>query len=169
MPCWDGVRSTSTSRRADAVQPAGCDVRRPAELAAGVELGEDDLDPGEAGLRLLVDRDAAAVVVHLGGTVGVQGDLDQVARARERLVHTVVDDLPQAVHQTPCVRGPDVHARTLADRLEPLEHEEVCCVVGVVGDRGSPAGVGSCCAIDPTGDTPRGGAGTLPVWTAVLL
>src|SRR4029079_18278079 len=88
-------------RGADTVQAAGRDVGRAAELAARVQLGEDDLDPGEAGLRLLVDRDAATVVVDLRGTVGVQRDLDQVTSARERLVDAVVDDLPQAVHQAP--------------------------------------------------------------------
>ena len=40
------------------------------------------------------------MVVHLGRAVGVQGDLDQVAGAGQRLVHAVVDDLPEAVHET---------------------------------------------------------------------
>ena len=88
MPCWDGVRSTSMSIRADsalttesadAVQAAGGDVRAAAELAAGVQLGGDHLDAGQPGLGLLVGRDAAAVVVHLGRAVGVQGDLDGCA------------------------------------------------------------------------------------------
>ena len=35
---------------ADAVQAAGCRVRAAAELAAGVQLGEDDLDAGQPGL-----------------------------------------------------------------------------------------------------------------------
>ena len=90
-PAGDGDRSTSTSSRADsalttesadAVQTAGGDVRAAAELAAGVQLGEDHLDAGQAGLGLLVDRDAAAVVVDLDRVVGVQGDLDRGARRR---------------------------------------------------------------------------------------
>ena len=44
----------------------------------------------------------------------------------------VVDDLPQAVHEPAGVGGADVHARPLADRLEPLEDEQVLGVVGVV-------------------------------------
>ena len=60
------------------MQTTGRVVGPAAELAAGVELGEDHLDAGEPGLGLLVDRDAAAVVVHLGRAVGVQGDLDAV-------------------------------------------------------------------------------------------
>jgi hypothetical protein len=46
-----------------------------------VQLGEDHLDPGQAGLRLLVNRNASAVVVDLGRAITVQGDLDQVAGA----------------------------------------------------------------------------------------
>ena len=182
MPCWDGVRSTSTSSRADSAlttdAPTPC--RPPvatyddaAELAARVQLGEDHLDAGQPGLGLLVDRDAAAVVVHLGRAVGVERDLDQVAGAGQRLVHAVVDDLPQAVHETAGVGGPDVHARALADRLQPLEDEEVCCVVGVVGDRAAPGSVGlvgrACRDLEPTRDTPSAGAGTLPGWTAIRL
>ena len=116
---------------AHAVQTAGGRVRAAAELAAGVQLGHDDLDAGEAGLGLDVDRDAAAVVPHLDGAVVVQDHLDVVAVAPEGLVHGVVDDLPEAVHQATAVGRPDVHARALAHCLEPLEDEQV--PRGVVG------------------------------------
>ncbi len=132
-------RQRVDDREADAVQAARGDVGAAAELAAGVQLGGDHLDAGEPGLGLLVGRDAAAVVVHLGRAVGVQRDLDAVRGARQRLVDAVVDDLPQAVHEPAGVGRADVHARPLAHRLEPLEDEEVCGVVGVVGDRRAPA------------------------------
>ncbi len=128
-------------RRADAVQPAGGDVRAAAELAAGVQLGEDHLDAGQAGLGLLVHRDAAAVVVHLDGAVGVQGHLDAVRGTGQRLVHAVVDDLPHAVHEPAGVGGADVHARSLPDRLEALQDQEVVGVVRVV-DGGSSGAAG---------------------------
>ena len=177
MPCWAGDRSTSMSIRAesalttesaDAVQAAGGDVRAAAELAAGVQLGEDHLDAGEPGLGLLVDRDAAAVVVDLGRAVGVQGDLDPVRGAGQRLVDAVVDDLPQAVHQPAGVGRADVHAGALAHRLEALEDEEVCGVVRVVdrgaacmGKSGAPAPnlpASDTCRRDavPTATAPRG-------------
>ena len=136
-----GERSTSTSSRADsalttedadAVEAAGGDVRAAAELAAGVELGEDHLDAREPGLGLLVDRDAAPVVADLGGPVGVQRHVDVGAVPAERLVDRVVDDLPQAVGQAAAVGGADVHPRALADRLQSLQHEEVVGVVRVV-------------------------------------
>ncbi len=121
-------------RESHAVQTAGRDVGATAELAAGVELGRDHLDAGEPGLGLLVGRDAATVVVDLHGVVRVEGDLDPVGRAGQRLIDAVVDDLPQAVHEATGVGRADVHAGALAHRLESLEDEEVGRVVGVVGD-----------------------------------
>ena len=150
MPCCEGVRSTSTSSRADSAltteaptpcRPPVATYDEPPNLPPACSLVKTTSTPAQPGLGLLVDRDAAPVVVHLGRAVGVEGDLDQVAGAGQGLVHAVVDDLPQAVHETAGVGGPDVHARALADRLQPLEDEEVCCVVGVVGDRAAP---GSC-------------------------
>ena len=120
----------------DAVQSAGRDVRAAAELAAGVQLGGDHLDARQAGARLLVGGDAATVVVDLDRVVGVQGHLDVPRGAGQCLVHAVVDDLPQAVHEAAGVGGADVHAGPLADRLEALENQEVCGVVGGV-DRDS--------------------------------
>ena len=125
--------------RADAVEAAGGDVGAAAELPARVELGVDDLEAGEAGLRLLVDRDAATVVVDLGRVVGVQRHLDAGGGSGERLVDAVVDDLPQAVHEAPGVGRAEVHPGALAHRLEPLQDQEVGCVVGVVGDGAAPA------------------------------
>ena len=59
--------------RADAVQAAGRVIGRVAELRAGMQLGQHDLDAGELGLRLDVDGDATAVVGHFHGAVVVQG------------------------------------------------------------------------------------------------
>ena len=67
---------------ADAVESTGGRVRARAELAARVQLGEDDLDARQAGLRLDVDRDAAGAVAHLDAAVGVEDHADLVAVAR---------------------------------------------------------------------------------------
>lgn len=113
------------------MQTAGGGVRAATELAAGMQLGHDDLDTGEAGLGLDVDRNASAVVPDLDGSVVVEDHVDVVAVASEGLVHGVVDDLPQAVHQATTVGRPDVHTRALPHGLEPLEDEQV--PRGVVG------------------------------------
>ena len=128
-------------RGADAVQAAGRGVRAAAELAARVQAGHDDLDAGEPGARLDVDRDAAAVVAHLDRAVGVQVDLDPGAVPAQRLVDRVVDDLPDAVHQAARVGRPDVHARPLADRLETLQDQQVPRGIGVRLELAVAAGV----------------------------
>ena len=99
-----------------------------AELAAGVEDGEDHLGRALSLVgtgRVRVDRDATAVVVHLAAAVGQQGDPHPGAEARHGLVDGVVDDLPDQVVQPREPGGPDVHAGTLSDGIEALENLDV--------------------------------------------
>ncbi len=119
-------------RQADAVQAAGGVVDLVAELAAGMERGEDHLEGRlvlELGVR--VDRDAAAVVAHRHRAVGVELELDPVGVAGDGLVHGVVEDLGDEVVQGRLVGAADVHARPAAHRLQALEHLDV--LGGVVG------------------------------------
>ena len=90
------VRQRVDDRGADAVQSTGGRVRAAAELPAGVQLGVDDLDAGQTGARLDVDRDATTVVPDLDRAVGVQEDLDPVTVAAEGLV-----DLPYIIPVDP--------------------------------------------------------------------
>ena len=125
---------------ADAVEAAGDLVAAAvAELAAGVQHREHDL--GGRALLLLVhpDGDAAAVVGDRDRVVGVDGDLDVVALAGERLVDGVVHDLVDEVVQPADARRADVHAGALADRLEALEDGDVLCPVAAVALRLSPS------------------------------
>ncbi len=119
-------------RRADAVQPARDLVAAAAELAARVQLGEHQLEPGLLLGGVHVDRDAAAVVDHRHRVVAVQGHDDGVALPRESLVDGVVDDLADEVVQTARVGRADVHPGALAHRLEPLERGELGRGVGVL-------------------------------------
>ena len=119
---------------ADAVQAAGGRIGAAAELAAGVELGVDDLDAGQPLAGDDVDGDASAIIGDGCRVVGVQAHVDGVAVAFQGLVDRVVDDLPEAVHEAAVVGGADVHAGALAHGLEPLEDGEVSrVVVGCVG------------------------------------
>ena len=85
---------------ADAVQTTGGRVRAGAELAAGMELGEYDLDPGEArswvrcrpGSRARESRTSTL-------PSGCRMTSMWLAVTGECLVDGVVDDLPQAVHE----------------------------------------------------------------------
>ena len=103
-----------------------------AELAAGVQDGQHDLD-GRALLLLHdPDGDAAAVVDDRDGVVGVDRDVDARAVAGERLVDGVVDDLVDEVVQPAHAGRADVHAGSLAHRLETLEDGDVLRVVAAL-------------------------------------
>ena len=116
-PLGEGV----DDRDAHAVQAAGDLVGVVVELAAGVQDGEDDLEGRDLLDRVLLHRNAAAVVVHGDGVVRVDGHLDLGAEARHGLVHRVVHDLPHQVVQAGLGRRADVHAGALADGLEALQ------------------------------------------------
>ena len=88
-------------RHADAVQAAGDLVATAvAELAAGVQDGEHDLDSGSTLLGHDRHRDAAAVVGHGDPVVGVDRDRHRAAVPGQGLVDRVVDDLVDEVVQT---------------------------------------------------------------------
>ncbi|MGY4456888.1 hypothetical protein ACVWYI_000848 [Bradyrhizobium sp. LB13.1] len=90
-----------------------------------MQLGHDDLGRRDAFALVDVDGNATAVVAHGDGIVGVEHDIDARGVARERLVDRVVDDLVDHVMQARAVIGvADIHARTLADGIETLEHAD---------------------------------------------
>ena len=59
-------------------------------------------------------------------------DVDRVGLAGQRLVDRVVDDLPHEVVQAARTRRPDVHAGSLAHRLETLEDGDVLRVIAAL-------------------------------------
>src|SRR5262249_9332061 len=88
--------------------------RRAALLVVGVDAGGD----------------APPVVLHRNGVVGVDGDDDFVAVARQRLVDGVVHHLEHHVVQARAVRGvADVHAGAVPDRVQTVESFEAGGVV----------------------------------------
>ena len=131
QPLREGV----DDRDAHAVQAAGDLVGVVVELAAGVDLGQHDLQRALAAVGVDVDRDAAAVVDDRDRAVGVERDVDVPAVAGHRLVDRVVDDLVDQVVQAARGRVADVHARALPDRLDPLEDPDVRPGVGRPGGR----------------------------------
>ncbi len=117
---------------ADAVQAAGDLVAAAvAELAAGVEDGEDDLRRRAPLFLHRLDRDAAAVVLDRAAVVRVEDDANGVAVTGEGLVDRVVDDLVDQVVQTARPGRADVHAGTLANRFQALEDGDVLGAIGV--------------------------------------
>ena len=110
-------------RHTDAVQSAadGIAAVLATELAAGVQLGHDDIDGrGSGGVHR--HRNATPVVGDLDAAVIEQPHIDPARVTGHRLVHRVVDHLPDEVVQTTLTGGADVHARAFADSLQPFEN-----------------------------------------------
>ncbi len=145
LMCWvAGERSTSTSRRADSAlttdEPTPCrppvaTYEPPPNLPPACSLVKTTSTPESPVFGSLSTGMPRPLSWTSAEPSGCRVTRIEVQKPAERLVHAVVDDLPQAVHQAPGVGGADVHAGTLAHRLEPLEDEEVLSVVGVVDDR----------------------------------
>src|SRR4029079_12788068 len=81
-------------------------------------------------LLVLVDGDAAAVIGDGAAVVRMQDDVDPGGMAGDRLVHRGVDDLVDEMVQCQRAGRPDVHAGSLAHRLEALEHGDVLGPIG---------------------------------------
>jgi len=111
------------------VQATGDLVAATAELAAGVQDGQDDFDGRLLLTGDLTDRDPAAVIGHPHPAVRLEHDVDRVAVAGQRLVDGVVDDLVHQVVQAALAGRADVHAGALADRFETFEHRDRAGVV----------------------------------------
>ena len=121
------------------VQTTGGIVGAAAELTTGVQLSEHNLHTGQTGARLNIGGDTAAIIAHLNRTITVQDDLDGLTETGERLIHRVVDNFPEAVHQAAGVGGANVHARAFAYSFQTFQHGEVTS--GVVRRRhGNPFG-----------------------------
>ena len=121
------LRQGIDDRRADAVQAAGVEVAvAVAELAAGVQRGQDQFQGRPLVLGMHVDGNAAAVVGDRDRVAAlVQRDGDGVGVAIEIFIDGVIDDFPDEMVQPLAVHAADVHRRPLADRLEAFEDGDV--------------------------------------------
>ena len=82
-----------------------------------------------------VDGDAATVVAHSDGVIGVKLHLDPVGMARDGLVHGVVEDLGHHVMQRAVVGAADIHARPLAHGFKPFKDlDRTGIIVVAVGE-----------------------------------
>ena len=141
---------------ADAVQPPRDLVAAAlAELPAGVQNGEHDLDSRALLLLHGGHRNAAAVVAHANRVVGQDRHLDVIAVARQSLVDRVVDHLVDEVVKPAQPGRADVHSGSSAYRFEALQDRDVLCVVAALVV-GAPCGAGvSCQRSSDDIETPR--------------
>ncbi len=91
------------------MQAAGDLVAVAAELAARVQLRENDRQCRKTLVRNQVDRNAGAGVANGDGVVRMDGDVDEIVAAGERLVDGVVDHLVDEMVEAAGARRPDVH------------------------------------------------------------
>jgi len=96
-----------------------------AELPACVERGHHHLERRLLFLRVNIDRNAAAVVLHGDGAVRVDGDVDFVAHPGKSLIDGVVDDFINQVVQGFDIRTPNIHAGAAPDGLEALQYLDI--------------------------------------------
>ena len=79
------------NRDTHTVQTTGEVVVTFRELAAGVQAGQDQFDPGHALFFVNIDGHTPAVVFHAQGIVTVKHYVDSAGVAGQCLIHTVVD------------------------------------------------------------------------------
>src|SRR6185437_16773498 len=91
-----------------------------------------------------IHRNAAAIVHHTHGSIIMDGYLDVVAIAGQRLVDRVVHDLEDHVVQARAViRVADVHAGTFANCLEPFQDLDAAGIVGFIHEGSLETQVGN--------------------------
>ena len=115
------------------MQATGRRIRPATKFASGVQLGHHEFHAGQLGLRLLIDRDTSSVVTDKDRPAGLQDHLNLAAVPRQRLVHGVVENLPQTVHQPAAIVTSDIHAGPLAHRIQALKNRQIPGRVGPGG------------------------------------
>ena len=107
------------------MQAAGNFVGIAVELAAGMKLCHHYFRGGtfQFVVGMNIGRDAAAVINHADGIIGVYGDGDFVAITSQRFVNRIVYDLKHHVMQSRTIAGvTDIHAGAFTYRLQTFKH-----------------------------------------------
>ena len=123
------------------MQAAGELIRAIAELAAGVQAGEDELHGGDLGHLVHFDWNATSIVLNGDGAVGVNGDPDVFAVAGEVLVDGIVHDFENAVVQAALIGIADVHAGAQANGLKALQLLDLIRTIGLISGHIGEKGV----------------------------
>ena len=79
--------------------------------------------------RMDADRDAAPVIHHGDAAVGMDGDLDPVADARQGFVDGVIDHFVDEVMQGLDVRAAHIHAGAAPYGLQAFEYLDIFCFI----------------------------------------
>ncbi len=113
------------------MQTAGELVVFVGELTARVQTTQDQLNGRHALFRVDVHRHAAPVVDNFQRLIGMQDDVNAFGMARQRFVHTVINNFLAQVVWARCI---GVHPRAAANRLKPGEDLNGISVIGLRHD-----------------------------------
>src|SRR5262249_32068242 len=110
----------------DAMKSAGGLVIAVLELSAGMEHGKDHLEGAFLRRRMLIDRNAAAIVLDRDGrSIFMERDPDIGRITVHRLVDRVVENFPDGLVQSRGANSADVHAGPFPDGFQPFENSDV--------------------------------------------
>ena len=104
------------------MEAAGDLIAPAAELAAGVQNGENNFQSTLAGLLLNVYGDAAAVIGDGDDIPLLNANLNVVTEPGQGLIDGVIHNFINQVVQTRGGGGADIHTRPLAHRLQTLQN-----------------------------------------------
>src|SRR5690606_7578251 len=92
------IRKSIDDRDADTMQTAGRLVGVAVELAAGMQLGHDDLERRFSRyLRVVLDRYTATIVGNAEKAFRIEMDLDEIGVTGDSLIHRIVDHFGEQV------------------------------------------------------------------------
>ena len=106
---------------AHAMQPARNLICTFAELAASMQVGQDQFQGRHVMLGVHVDRNPATIILYRTGSVVVHVDLDLRAIARQCLVDRIVQYLKNAMMKASFVSVSNVHVGALSNAFETFE------------------------------------------------
>ncbi len=112
-----------------AVQAAGNFVALASELPARVQFGENNFHRAFALFLDYACWNATAVIGHTARAIFIDCNGNLSAIACKGLVDRVINNLRHQVMQPVLVSRADIHARPLSNRVEPLQHLNVACVI----------------------------------------
>ena len=85
------------------MQTTGGCIGSAAEFSTSVQFCENNLDTRQSRFWLDVNGNSASVIFYGHAAVFIQFYGDVLAVTGKRLIHAIIDDLPEAVHQSAAI------------------------------------------------------------------
>jgi hypothetical protein len=111
------------------VQAARIFVGALSELSAGMQIGEHQLDCRHFPFGMNIYRNSAAVITHGQRSIYMDDYFYFCAKPSEMFVDRIVEHLENQMVQTPFIRVPNEHSRSLSNCLESFQFVDLRGVV----------------------------------------